>query len=48
DEDLHLLYPDSDPQKIAEGWLGKRTQLVIVTRGTQGASVFTRQHGTWS
>ncbi|WP_024670599.1 carbohydrate kinase family protein [Pseudomonas tremae] len=48
DEDLHLLYPESDPQQIAEGWLGKRTQLVIVTRGTQGASVFTRQHGTWS
>ncbi|MCD5994502.1 carbohydrate kinase [Pseudomonas sp. CDFA 602] len=48
DEDLHLLYPDSDPQQIAQGWLSKRTHLVIVTRGTQGASIFTRQQGTWS
>lgn len=48
DEDLHLLYPDTDPQRIAEGWLGKRCQLVVVTRGTQGASVFSRQHGSWS
>lgn len=48
DEDLHLLYPDVDPQQIAKGWLGKRTELVVVTRGTQGASIFTRHHGHWS
>ncbi|CAM3082441.1 carbohydrate kinase [Pseudomonas floridensis] len=48
DEDLHLLYPDRDPQQVAEGWLNRHTHLVIVTRGTQGASIFTREHGTWS
>ncbi|MCF5706275.1 carbohydrate kinase [Pseudomonas syringae] len=48
DEDLHLLYPDKDVQSIAEGWLTRHTHLVIVTRGTEGASVFTREHGTWS
>ncbi|WP_122560019.1 carbohydrate kinase family protein [Pseudomonas viridiflava] len=48
DEDLHLLYPDRDPETIAKGWLNRRTHLVIVTRGTQGASIFTREHGTWS
>jgi len=48
DEDLSLLYPDLDPHTVAEGWLNKRCQLVFLTRGTQGVSVFTRQHGTWS
>ncbi|MHA6559160.1 carbohydrate kinase family protein [Pseudomonas alliivorans] len=48
DEDLHLLYPDRDPETIAKGWLNRHTHLVIVTRGTQGASIFTREHGTWS
>lgn len=48
DEDLSLLYPDRDPQSVAEGWLNKRCKLVFLTRGSQGASVFTRQHGSWS
>ena len=48
DEDLHLLYPDVEPQRIAEGWLAKRTELVVVTRGTEGASIFTRHQGSWS
>lgn len=48
DEDLILLYPDKDPHIIAQSWLSKRCQLVILTRGTQGATVFTRQHGSWS
>ncbi|WP_426139289.1 carbohydrate kinase family protein [Pseudomonas sp. DWP3-1-2] len=48
DEDLALLYPERSPEDIAQGWLGKRCQLVILTRGTQGASIFTRQHGNWS
>ncbi|MDB6051872.1 MAG: fructokinase [Pseudomonas sp.] len=48
DEDLSLLYPDLDPQTVAEGWLNQRCQLVFLTRGAQGVSVFTRQHGTWS
>lgn len=48
DEDLHLLYPDIEPQQIAEAWLRKRSQLVVVTRGAHGASIFTRNQGTWS
>ncbi len=48
DEDLHLLYPDSDPQSIAQEWLNKRCQFVVLTRGAEGASIFSRQHGNWS
>lgn len=48
DEDLSLLYPDRDPHSIAQRWLNKRCQLVFLTRGSKGASVFTRQHGNWS
>ena len=48
DEDLNLLYPDRDPHSIAQSWLNKRCQLVFLTRGSKGASVFTRQHGNWS
>ncbi|MGV8917035.1 MAG: carbohydrate kinase family protein [Pseudomonas sp.] len=48
DEDLSLLYPESDPESVAQGWLNQRCQLVFLTRGRQGVSVFTRQHGTWS
>ena len=45
DEDLELLYPGQDPQQIARSWLGHRCQLVFLTRGSQGASVFSREHG---
>ncbi|WP_062381887.1 carbohydrate kinase family protein [Pseudomonas abietaniphila] len=48
DEDLHLLYPDSDAETVAMGWLKHNCQLVIMTRGRQGASIFTRDLGTWS
>ncbi|VVN08620.1 5-dehydro-2-deoxygluconokinase [Pseudomonas fluorescens] len=48
DEDLSLLYPGQDPQRIIEGWLQHRCQLVFLTRGGDGASVFSRQHGSWS
>jgi len=48
DEDLSLLYPERDPQSVIEGWLEHRCQLVFLTRGSQGASVFSRHHGTWS
>jgi fructokinase len=48
DEDLELLYPERNPDEIAQSWLGKRCQMVVLTRGTQGASIFTRQHGNWS
>mgnify|MGYP003454945486 CR=1 FL=1 len=48
DEDLNLLYPGRDPQCVIEGWLEHRCQLVFLTRGGQGATVFSRRHGTWS
>lgn len=48
DEDLHLLYPDTDAETVAKGWLKHNCQLVIMTRGRQGASIFTREHGHWS
>ncbi|KIQ56989.1 carbohydrate kinase family protein [Pseudomonas fluorescens] len=48
DEDLSLLYPELDPQAVIEGWLQHRCQLVFLTRGGQGATVFSRQYGSWS
>ncbi|WP_341964281.1 carbohydrate kinase [Pseudomonas sp. RC10] len=48
DEDLHLLYPDTDAKTVARGWLQHNCQLVIMTRGRQGATVFTRELGHWS
>lgn len=48
DEDLSLLYPEQDPQQVIEGWLEHRCQIVFLTRGGDGASVVSRQHGQWS
>ena len=48
DEDLHLLYPGQSPESVLQGWLQHRCQLVFLTRGGDGASVFSRQHGNWS
>ncbi|WP_434600952.1 carbohydrate kinase [Pseudomonas sp. Z4-7] len=48
DEDLSLLYPDRDPHEVIGGWLEHRCQLAFLTRGGQGATVFSRQHGVWS
>ncbi len=48
DEDLGLLYPEQDPQRVIEGWLQHRCQLVFLTRGGEGATVFSRHHGSWS
>ena len=48
DEDLHLLYPGQDPAQVIEGWLQHRCQLIFLTRGGEGASVFSRAHGSWS
>ena len=48
DEDLSLLYPEQDPQRVIEGWLEHRCHMVFLTRGGEGASVFSRAHGSWS
>lgn len=47
DEDLQLLYPDTDPAITARRWLSGRCQLVLMTRGGDGVCVFSRQHGEW-
>ncbi|MCE0460616.1 MULTISPECIES: carbohydrate kinase family protein [Pseudomonas] len=48
DEDLSLLYPGQDPQSVIRSWLQHRCQLVFLTRGGQGATVFSQGHGSWS
>ncbi|MGX0890205.1 fructokinase [Pseudomonas sp. ADAK2 TE3594] len=48
DEDLNLLYPERDPHSVIHDWLEHRCQLVFLTRGGQGATVFSRRHGSWS
>jgi fructokinase len=48
DEDLSLLYPEQDPQRVIEGWLQHRCQLVFLTRGGEGATVFSKGYGSWS
>ena len=48
DEDFSLLYPEQEPQRVIEGWLQHRCQLVFLTRGGEGATVFSRAHGSWS
>jgi fructokinase len=47
DEDLKLLYPGRDLDECASAWLGNHCQLVIVTRGSAGAQVYTRT-AQWS
>ncbi|RKS27639.1 fructokinase [Pseudomonas sp. WPR_5_2] len=48
DEDLSLLYPGQAPAQIIDGWLQHRCQLVCLTRGGEGATVFSRPFGSWS
>ncbi|WPN49834.1 MULTISPECIES: carbohydrate kinase family protein [unclassified Pseudomonas] len=48
DEDLDFLYPGQDPAGVIEGWMQHRCQLVFLTRGGDGATVFSRAHGSWS
>ncbi|MGY4494180.1 carbohydrate kinase family protein [Pseudomonas sp. TE3610] len=45
DEDLALLYPGQPVAEVVGPWLNERCQLVFVTRGGEGASVYSRQHG---
>jgi len=48
DEDLHLLYPDLPVEESARRWLDHQCSLLVLTRGGEGVSVFSRQHGEWS
>jgi fructokinase len=44
DEDLAFLFPGTSPARLAERWLGadRPTQLLVVTKGRDGATVVTR------
>ncbi|NBF01999.1 carbohydrate kinase [Pseudomonas sp. Fl5BN2] len=48
DEDLAQLYPGQAPEALIQGWLEHSAKLVFLTRGSQGATVFSRVHGSWS
>ncbi len=41
DEDLHALYPGTDPALLAQQWLAAGVRLVVLTRGAQGATAWT-------
>ncbi|KRB80686.1 hypothetical protein ASE00_16760 [Sphingomonas sp. Root710] len=45
DEDIRALYAGSDADEICESWLNERTAIVVLTRGSAGASIFSRKHG---
>lgn len=45
EEDLALLYPNQDAERIAAGWLERGCRLVFLTRGGDGACVFNQRHG---
>jgi fructokinase len=41
DEDLGLLFPGADPATLAAQWLAAGVELVVLTRGGEGASAWT-------
>lgn len=45
DEDIEILYGDTDPDAVCRSWLSDRTELVVLTRGARGASMFTHTAG---
>lgn len=45
DEDLTLLYPDEAPEDVAQRWLKGACEMVVLTRGGDGADLFSRRHG---
>ncbi|MGK9063628.1 carbohydrate kinase family protein [Stutzerimonas chloritidismutans] len=48
DEDLALLYPNVAPHAIAQRWLSDQAELVVLTRGGEGAQLFSRRHGLFN
>ncbi|TLX53933.1 carbohydrate kinase [Stutzerimonas nosocomialis] len=44
-EDLEVLYPDRNPEDVARSWLTDHCQLVVLTRGADGAQAFSRGVG---
>jgi fructokinase len=43
EEDIELAYgPSIGPDQLCQGWLTEKTELVVLTRGSAGAKMFTR------
>lgn len=42
DEDMEWIYPGVDPRTIAKQWLADGAALVIVTKGSKGATAFAK------
>ncbi|MEL7560143.1 carbohydrate kinase [Stutzerimonas chloritidismutans] len=47
DEDLALLYPGEAPESVAKRWLQGGCELVALTRGREGAQLFSRRQGVF-
>lgn len=43
DEDTHMLYDDLDGEALAQRWLMGKTTLVLLTRGSRGLTIFTKE-----
>jgi fructokinase len=44
DEDLGLLFPGTAPEALAADWLAAGVELVVLTRGGEGATAWTAGH----
>ncbi len=44
DEDMDWIYPNADHKSYVRKWLEQGTALVIITRGSEGATAFTNIH----
>jgi fructokinase len=44
DEDLSLLFPGADHERLAAAWIAAGVSLVVVTRGGDGARAWTANH----
>jgi fructokinase len=42
DEDLNWIAPEADEQNFARDWLARGTKVLIVTRGGEGATAYTK------
>lgn len=45
EEDIATLYGDRDADALCHSWLNDRTTLIVLTRGAEGATLFTRSAG---
>jgi len=43
DEDLGLMYPDTQPEEIIEKWLATGLKLIILTKGGEGSALWSAQ-----